>query len=127
MQRTCQWCGGTFDAPTVRARYCSGAHRAKAHKARAAGVTELYRRPPRPTTGPCRTAAVAYLESCGIDQSTDVYRVAVAVAAALDDPETTSSALPRVVDAMRTALDLIRSEVERKEADIYPVPKGHPR
>lgn len=109
MNRTCIWCGASFSAPTSRARYCSGAHRAAASKARAAGRWFPIASP-RSSTGEIRTATEAHLRGSGIDAAHWLWPVALAVADQLDDPNTSSAALPRVVDAMRNVLAMIANE-----------------
>ncbi len=108
MTRICSWCGTSFTAPTSRALYCSGPHRAKAAKARAAGLpphaVDASTHPADAEPGEVRPAVVAWIAQTGIDATHPLAPAAVALAERVDSRSDTASALASAVGALRTAL-----------------------
>jgi len=116
MNRVCSWCGTSFIAPTSRALYCSGAHRAAASKARAAGLPA---QAPRVTVGTIdaepgdvRAALERWLLGAGIDESHPLAPAALALADRVDSRSDTASALASAVGALRAVVaELTTSQV----------------
>lgn len=116
MQRICTWCGTSFTAPTGRALYCSGAHRAAASKARAAGLPARAVEVGPITTAPgeVRVALEAWLTQAGIDETHPLAPAALALAARVDTGNDTSSALASAVGVLRTTLaELASRQVDK--------------
>lgn len=111
MRRECAWCGLPFDAQRSSARFCSGAHRAAAHKARADAPVAAVAGSGAP--GQVYGATRALLRARGLSPTDELSSVALAVAQRLDDPLTPTSALSGVYDAMRTVLALIEKKESR--------------
>lgn len=110
MNRVCSWCDELFDAQSTRARYCSDAHRAAAFRARAEAPSL-----PAPVMlpGRVRVEVATLLRKRGIGPSHELHSVAIAVADRFDDPDTPTSALSSVYDAMRHVLTLLEQETNR--------------
>lgn len=118
MTATCTRCGNTFTARNRRARFCSGACRAAASKARASGrpesavVVELG--PIEPSVGAVRQSLAAWLDVRGIDVSDPRASAALALAQRLDDGRDPISGLATAVGALRAAL----AELERRTPHV---------
>ena len=108
MHRICTWCGTSFTAPTSRALYCSGAHRAAASKARAAGLPgslpSVEVGPITTHVGEVRSALQAWLRQGGLDESHPLASAGLALAQRLDTGRDTSSALASAVGALRIVM-----------------------
>jgi hypothetical protein len=135
MTRICAWCGTSFTAPTSRALYCCGAHRAAASKARAAGLPgsspTIAVGPITTHVGAVRTDLAAWLAVRGTEAH-PLASAALALADRLDTGQDTSSAMASAVGRLQAVMlelqgdappridriDLIRLRAVAKRAGV---------
>lgn len=117
--QTCEWCATPFIARTSRARFCSGACRSAASKARSASTATdgTARQPP----GPVRLA----LEQWLVDTEAERHALADAVRTLADRIDAPGHyGLAESIGALRTLIDTIEltpSQVLPATAHLAPV------
>src|SRR5512141_1652440 len=103
MTRPCLWCGQPLEGNNPRRRYCSDAHRAQARRNGPRAV-RLADHQPRGTDGDITQAVLASLRTLGVPADDHLARAALALARALDAPQTTPSAMPGLSKELQNVL-----------------------